>query len=247
MLSTGLGRSRLSRSERRGAIMLLSCAGCATRSGADKAGGAADPIVLRLANTSRDPTTGLERHPAVQYFVDRVKELSDGAVRIDVESGWAYRSPDAEQQVIRDVAAGEIELGWVGTSVFDTVGVTEFEALTAPMLIDSYPLQQAVLASDIPARMLDGLDEIGLHGIAILSDGLRKPIAVSHPLLNPADYSGITFQAFRSTETANAIRALDAIPTDVNTDRDFAPARSTGTRRACASTRSTRPVGFRPT
>ena len=172
------------------AAILLPAARRSTGGGADKAGGAADPVVLRLANTSRDPSTGLERHPAVQYFVDRVKELSDGAVRIDVVSGWGDQSADAEQQVIRDVAAGEIELGWVGTSVFDTVGVTGFEALTAPMLIDSYPLQQAVLDSDIPAQMLAGLDELGLHGIAVLSDGLRKPIAVSHPLLSPADYRG---------------------------------------------------------
>ena len=48
---------------------------------------------------------------------------------------------DAEQQVVRDVAAGTIELGSVDTSVFDTLGDSAtFEALTAPMLIDNNPL-----------------------------------------------------------------------------------------------------------
>ena len=110
--------------------------------------------------------------------------------------------------------AGKIELGSVGTHVFDTVGVNEFRALTAPMLIDDYPLQQAVLDSDIPAAMLAGLDSIGLDGIAVLGDGLRKPIAVAHPLLGPADYRGITFEAFRSRDHADAIEALGATPTD---------------------------------
>ena len=105
------------------------------------------------------------------------------------------------------------------------------------MLIDSYPLQQAVLDSDIPAEMLAGLDEIGLDGIAVLGDGLRKPIAVAEPLLGPADYEGITFEAFRSQDHADAIRALGATPTDVRPDAGrSATGRSTGSRRACAST-----------
>ena len=201
-------------------LSAITAAGCVpTGGGADKAGGAADPVVLRLANTSSDPSTGLERHPALQYFVDQVKDLSDGALRIEVASGWGGQLlPNAEQQVIADVAAGEVDLGWVGTSVFDTIGDTDFQALTAPMLIDSYPLQQAVLDSDIPAQMLAGLDEFGVHGIAVLADGLRKPIAAARPLLRPADYEGITFPAFRSREHAAAIRALGATPTDVGVD-----------------------------
>ena len=214
-------RSRLPGIVAAAVVATITAAGCASSTaggGADKAGGAADPVVLRLANTSLDLSTGLERHPALQYFVDQVKELSDGALRIDVASGWGDQLPSAEQQVIRDVAAGEVDLGWVGTSVFDTVGVTDFQALTAPMLIDSYPLERAVLASDIPARMLAGLDELGVHGIAVLSDGLRKPIGAARPLLRPDDYEGITFPAFRSQEHAAAIRALGATPTDIWVD-----------------------------
>ena len=198
-------------------------AGCAPPGtagrGDDKAGGATDPVVLRLANTSSSSIdSGLDRHPALLYFVDQVNERSHGALRIEVVSGWGDQLPSAEQQVIRDVGAGTIELGWVGTSVFDTVGDSGFQALTAPMLIDSYPLQQAVFDSDIPAQMLAGLDTLGIHGMAVLSDGLRKPIAVDKPLLSPADYEGITFSAFRSSEHASAIRALGAIPTDIGVE-----------------------------
>ena len=193
--------------------LLVFLAGCATKAstgGDDKAGGSADPVVLRLANTS----FSLDRHPALQYFVDRVKEVSGGALRIDVAEGWGNNAADSEQQVVRDVAAGTIQLGSVGTHAFDTVGVSAFQALTAPMLIDNYPLQQAVLGSDIPAKMLAGLDKIGVVGIAVLGDGLRKPIAVDHPLLGPGDYRGITFGAFRSKDHADAIMALGATPDD---------------------------------
>ncbi len=46
------------------------------------------------------------------------------------------------------------------------------------MLIDSYALQSAVIASDITGRMLGGLSVIGVTGLAVVGGGLRKPIAV---------------------------------------------------------------------
>jgi TRAP-type C4-dicarboxylate transport system substrate-binding protein len=180
----------------------------ASPGGDDKAGGAADPVVLTMA----DFTSGLNYEPAVQYFVDQVDQLSGGSLQIDVSHEWGDFADDAEQQVVRDVAAGEIDLAWVGTRVFDTLGVNSLRALTAPMLIDSYPLQRAVIASDIPGEMLADLDDVGVTGIAVLADGLRKPIAVDQPLLSPDDYAGIRFTALRSRTHADSIRALGAIP-----------------------------------
>jgi TRAP-type C4-dicarboxylate transport system substrate-binding protein len=180
----------------------------ASSGGDDKAGGAADPVVLTMA----DFTSGLNYEPAVQYFVDQVEQLSGGSLHIDVSHEWGDFAADAEQQVVRDVAAGEIDLAWVGTRVFDTLGVNSLRALTAPMLIDSYPLQRAVIASDIPGEMLADLDDVDVTGIAVLADGLRKPIAVDQPLLSPDDYADIRFTALRSRTHADSIRALGAIP-----------------------------------
>ena len=111
----------------------------------------------------------------------------------------------------------------MGTRVFDTLGVTSFRALTAPMLIDSYPLQEAVITSEIPGEMVDSLEEIGVSGIAVLADGLRRPIAVNEPLLSPADFDGITFQSYRSQTHADAIHALGAELTEA-----FGPHRAAG-------------------
>jgi len=191
-------------------IVLTGC----TSSAADKAGGSEEPLVLRMANGY----SNLDYEPAVKYFVQRVGQLSGDAVRIDVVDGWGLKQglwpPEFEQTVVRDVAAGEVDLAWVGTRIFDTLDVRSFQALTAPMLIDSYPLEQAVIDSDIPDRMMEGLAKIGVAGLAILADGLRKPMAVDGPLLGPDDWRGITFAAFRSEGQAEAIRALGARPTD---------------------------------
>ena len=61
--------------------MALGAAGCSTEDASrDKAGGPGDPVVLKMATVNGD----LKFTPQVRYFVDRVKELSDGNLRIEV-------------------------------------------------------------------------------------------------------------------------------------------------------------------
>ena len=109
------------------AIVALAAVGCGGGgANVDKAGGSGEPVVLRMANTSG----GLDLQPAVEYFVDRVEELSGGDVRIEAVDQWGDFASDAEQQVVRGVSSGEVELGWVGTRVFDTMGVKSFASPT---------------------------------------------------------------------------------------------------------------------
>jgi TRAP-type transport system periplasmic protein len=199
------------------AVVAGGCSGGTGRS--DKAGGSGAPVVLRMANTA----ARLEYAPAVKDFVRRVNERSGGNVRIQVVDRWGEFSADAEQQVVRAVAAGKVDLGWAGTRVFDTMGVTSFQALQAPMLIDSYALERAVIASDLPRRMLPGLDHVGVAGLAVLADGLRKPIGVKRPVLGLADWRAMTFGTYRSEVQAQAIRSLGATPVEaLGTARDQA-------------------------
>ena len=193
-------------------IAAVVAGGCSGGGGTDdKAGGSGEPVVLRMANAYGD----LDVVPAVQYFVSRIKERSGGNVRIQVASTWGDYADDAEQQVVRAVAAGKADLGWAGARVFDTMGVTSFQALQAPMLIDSYALERAVVASDMPGQMLQGLTKVGVRGLGVLADGLRKPIAVKHPMLGVGDWRGISFGTLKSAGQAQAIRSLGATPMEV--------------------------------
>jgi TRAP-type C4-dicarboxylate transport system substrate-binding protein len=148
--------------------------------------------------------------PQVHYLVNRVRELSAGTIRIDMVYQVGGYAPGAEQQVVRGVAAGTFDLGFAGTRIFDTLGVRSFQALTAPMLVDSYPLERAVTGSGIPRQMMAGLGPLHVTGLGVLADGLRKPIAAGAPLLGLRDWRGITFASFRSQGQAEAIRALGA-------------------------------------
>jgi len=189
------------------AAAVLGCvvAACAAPGGT-KAGGASEPVVLRIATVN----SGLGYTPQITYFADRVSQLSGGNVRIDHVPRVGNFAPAAEQQVVHGVAAGTFDLGFVGTRIFDTLGVKSFQALSAPMLIDSYPLERAVIGSAIPRQMMAGLGRLRVTGLAVLADGLHKPNAAAHPLLRPRDWPGITFATFKSGAQDEAIRALGA-------------------------------------
>jgi TRAP-type transport system periplasmic protein len=177
----------------------------------DAAAGETTPVTLRLAHIDGGATLD----PAVDWFTARVDELSEGQLKVRVQRSCCGGDSDMEEKLVESVAAGEYDLGWVGTRVLADVGVPAFQALTAPLLLNSYAVQEAVLRSDIPAEMLDELDSLGVTGIAVLPGALRKPISADQPLVNPADWAGKTVHMFHSSANADAISALGATPTDV--------------------------------
>jgi TRAP-type C4-dicarboxylate transport system substrate-binding protein len=156
----------------------------------------------------------------VEALVHELDEVSDGALQIEIneERGDAGVAVDVEQQVVAATASGELDLGWVGTRALAELGVASFDVLTAPMLIDSYALETAVLDSDLPGRMLEGLEPLGVIGMAVIGGRLRMPIGVDGPFTNPDSFSGATIHAFHSAWNTATLEALGAIHADVSTD-----------------------------
>lgn len=192
-------------------VAALLAAGCAVQGPfGDKAGGVpGGKVVLRLAVVSSQN----QERPPVVYFINRVRALSGGNVVIHVLYNWKSPDKNAEQQVVRATAAGtQVALGLVGSRVFDTLGVRSLQALSAPMLIDSYALENAVLLSDLAKRMLASVSQLKVIGLALIGNGLRKPVAVSSPLLGPRDWHGKTFGTYLSNVQEDAIRALGGMP-----------------------------------
>jgi TRAP-type C4-dicarboxylate transport system substrate-binding protein len=176
----------------------------------NKAGPVDQPVVLRMADLNAG--TDLRGTPEIQYFVQRVSDLSRGKMSVKVVYSVGGLAVNAEQEVVKDVAAGNFDLGFAGTSVFDTLGVPSFQALSAPMLIDSYPLENAVIHSSLPAKMMPGLAKLDVTGLAVLGDEIRRPVGVRQPILSLADWRGITFGTYQSNSEEAAVRALGAKP-----------------------------------
>jgi TRAP-type transport system periplasmic protein len=185
------------------AALALALGGC-LGSDSDKAGGAQHQkqVVLTMANGNSIP---VELDP----FKAAVARLSHNTVRIDFKNDWRKGDPGVETGVIGDVRAGKADLGWTGSRAFDSVGVASFDALHAPLLIDSYALEQRVLQSPLVGNMLDGLKPLGVIGLGVLPGPMRKPLGAS-PLVRPEDYRGKTIAMSRSRVAKQALQALGA-------------------------------------
>jgi len=188
-------------------LAALLTTGC-TVSGTDRSGGSTDGVVLVMASNDGD---GLDGAPAVARFVKAVATRSDGAVQVRVEPGW--RGGSDEARVVRDVAAGDADLGWAGTRVLDLVGVDAFRPLQAPFLITSHAAEAAVVRSRETQRLLRFLRPLGLTGLAVVADELRFPAAAEKPVLRPEDFAGLDIYTAASGIQAETMRALKAVPT----------------------------------
>jgi TRAP-type transport system periplasmic protein len=172
----------------------------------DKAGGAVpEPTrTLKLLN----PRSGVE----VQPFVDEVAKLSAGALVVAQGEQFERGSLDSEVDAIKAVQAGGTDLAVVPVRAFGLVGMRSFDALIAPMEIDSMSLQQQVLSSDIATDMVSGVEGLGLKGIGILPGPMRLPAGITRPLRTPEEFSGARI-AFNSSGVAErSLQTLGAIP-----------------------------------
>jgi TRAP-type transport system periplasmic protein len=178
------------------------CAGAAD----DRAGGKPEPTALTLTVAN-----WLYRPEELEPFADEVARLSGGKMRLEFRDrwlGWPLHRP--ESAVIHDVAAGKADLGWVGSRAWDDVGVSSFNALHAPLLVDSYALQGEVLESGVPGEMLKALEPLRLVGLGVLPGPLRKLLGVERPLRQPADFRGQRIGITDSRVARETLRALGA-------------------------------------
>lgn len=178
----------------------------------DRAGGAglAAPTVLTMAQ----PNDGAPP-PQLVNWAEEVTRRSDGGLEIEFVSAWRHGETDYEAGTIEDVKDGKVDLAWVGARAFDTVGIESFQALVAPMLIDSYDLQGAVFEAGIPERMLTGLPTVDLVGIGVLPGPMRRVLGVSKPFLRPTDFENMVVGIQASAVAAASLSALGAIPEPV--------------------------------
>jgi len=197
------------------AIALLALAAGAGCSGGDKAGGSGGIVTLRLA--SDDPPDATPS-PHIKEFARQVRRLSDGRLRIHIvweANGSGARHPRAfDQKTAQKVIDGRYALAVVPARAWDVLGVTSLRAIQAPFLVNSDALLDKVASDPVAEKMLSGLDDVGVVGLALWPDALRHPVGFGHPLRSLGDFAGKGIRAPRSELTWKMLRALGARPLD---------------------------------
>src|SRR6266498_2472652 len=104
-------------------------AGCGGSS--DKAGGAQQPAptVLTMVNALDSEE--------LQKFAGEVTRISHGSMRIEQTTLWHKGDTHNESDLVRYVQAGKADLGVAPARAWHGLAVRSFDALIAPMAVDS--------------------------------------------------------------------------------------------------------------
>jgi TRAP-type C4-dicarboxylate transport system substrate-binding protein len=116
-------------------------------------------------------------------------------VKIAYESGRSRGDETAvsvqEANLLDLVRTGKAQLGVVPTRAFEAAGVKSFQALEAPFVITTEAAMDRVTQGSIARQLQSGLPKLGLAGLGLVPEGLRRPFGFARALVSPADYSGI--------------------------------------------------------
>lgn len=163
-----------------------------------------DPVRLTLTTYDEDHTPGAA---LVHRFVDELTALDPG-ITVTVRFHGSPQEPDA----VSAVSSGSADLVMVASRAFDTAGVTTLQALNAPLLIDSQELADAVATSTLVPDLLAGLDDIGVTGLAIATEGMRHLFGRRAPPVAVGDLKGATVRSPQSQAVWAFLSAAGATP-----------------------------------
>jgi TRAP-type C4-dicarboxylate transport system substrate-binding protein len=153
-----------------------------------------------------------------EAFAARTKALSKGTivVKIAYDSGGGNGTPLGlqESKLVVLVRSAKVDLAIVPTRAFDFQGVSSFQALQAPFLITTDAGMDQATTGLTAEQLQSGLPKIGLTGLALVPEGLRRPFGFRKALVSPADFAGIRFGASRTKALLDLLRVFGATPAD---------------------------------
>ena len=150
-----------------------------------------------------------QQHP-YGIAIDAFAEEVNGTGQVTINPQPVY--PQSEIQLLDDVRSGVVPAATISSAVWDTAGITAFQALQAPFLITNYPLAEAVEGGEIGQSMLaDANEQAGdIVALAIHEGGLRKPFGASKRLVSVESFQGTTIRAPQSQVLAAGFQAIGA-------------------------------------
>lgn len=198
------------------ALLVLTAVGCSPSVEADKpvtpksSPYAGDALTLTLGT---DDSPGVPSADQITHFAAEAARLSDG--KITIEPQWHAQGDghplDWDQAVAAMVQDGELDMALGPTWAWDVLDVTSLQPLQTPFLVDSDSLVEAIVQDeDLVTRLMSGLEEAGVTGLALWPEGLRHPFGFDRPLTRPEHYAGQTIRSARSRAISQLFDALGA-------------------------------------
>ncbi|MFD2830000.1 TRAP transporter substrate-binding protein [Corticicoccus populi] len=173
--------------------------------GSTNEGAAGELITLRLSETQVDDYPDAV---AIYEFADRVEELSEGSITIDVYTGGQLGD---EVTTIEQTQTGIIDIGRANTGPISQF-VDDFGIFSFPFLFDSREHLWNALDSSLRDTLFTSLEEQNLVGLAFYDAGARSFYTMD-PVENLDDLRGKSIRVMQNDILIEAFNELGVSPT----------------------------------
>lgn len=179
---------------------LLTITGCRGESG---------QTVLKLAH-GLDVTHPV--HLAMVHMAERVAELSDGEMRIDIYPGGQLGE---ERELIEMLQIGSLAMTKVSASPLESF-VPEMTIFSLPYVFRDHEHLWQVLEGDIGRDLLLAGQPFFLRGLCYYDAGPRSFYTRDTPVHVPADLRGLNIRVQRSITSSRMVQALGGAATPID-------------------------------
>lgn len=167
-----------------------------------------DQIVLKLAH-GLDTTHPV--HVSMEFMAKRVREKSEGAMRIEI---FPSEQLGSERECIEQVQLGSLDMTKASSAAIEQF-IPEMGVFSLPYLFRDEAHFWDILNSSVGKEILSAGRRVGLHGLCYFDAGARSFYTRQRPVNQPADLRGQKIRVQQSRTAMDMIQALGGAPTPI--------------------------------
>ncbi|MBT8108910.1 MAG: TRAP transporter substrate-binding protein [Gammaproteobacteria bacterium] len=172
-------------------------------------GGRDDVVVLKLGHSL---DTGHAVHKGMMHMAERLDEISDGHMRIDI---YPSGQLGGERETVELVQIGSLAMTKVSTSPLESF-VPAMQIFSIPYVFRDRAHFFKVLDSEIGKELLESTEVARLRGLGYYDAGSRSFYTTDKPVRSPADLKGLKIRVQKSQTSVRMVAALGGSATPIS-------------------------------
>ena len=181
-------------------LVLFVFAGCGTESGVK---------VIKLAH-GLVPSHPV--HKAMQYMADKLKEISNGAMQIQI---YPSQQLGTERECVELLQIGSLGMTKISASVMENFSPL-YAVFTLPYVFENQEHHFSVLDSEIGERILLSSEKYLVRGLCYYDAGSRSFYTVSKQVNSPDDLDGLKIRTQESQTSVKMVNTLGGSATPIS-------------------------------
>jgi len=150
-------------------------------------------------------------HIAMEAMGERVEELSDGKLRVDIYPGGILGS---ERESLELLQLGSLDITKVSAAALEGF-VEEYKVFGLPYIFKNKEHSFSVMDGPIGQEILSKGDQYWLTGLCFYDAGARSFYS-SIPIKSPEDLAGLKIRVMQSITSFAMVRAMGGSPTPIS-------------------------------